>query len=250
VKLNQARKTGATRFFECGRIFREVDGVVYELASVAFVMINDPRQRTWRTREKADFFLSRRHVEVLARMAGIDLAAEEFRPVTGTNSAWQEGHSAAAGDLSRGFEVRMGLLSPFLLKANDIEGEAVAGVFEVLPEHFEKATGETLRFKPFSLFPAAERDLALVIPQEVPAERARRDLQSAAEKAVGGKFAVEKVEPFDVYQGKGLPEGHKSVAFALTFRATDRTLTDEEVNQVFGAVQKAITTETEFAIRQ
>ena len=41
---------------------------------------------------------------------------------------------------------------------------------------------------------------------------------------------MESVAPFDVYQGKGLPEGKKSLAFTLVFRATDRTLTDDEVN--------------------
>jgi phenylalanyl-tRNA synthetase beta chain len=42
---------------------------------------------------------------------------------------------------------------------------------------------------------------------------------------------------FDVYTGKGVPEGQKSLAFALTFRAADRTLTDDEVNAAFNKVQ-------------
>jgi phenylalanyl-tRNA synthetase beta chain len=48
------------------------------------------------------------------------------------------------------------------------------------------------------------------------------------------------VELFDVYRGKGLPDGSKSLAFALTFRAGDRTLTDDEVAKVFAAVQREV----------
>jgi len=47
---------------------------------------------------------------------------------------------------------------------------------------------------------------------------------------------LEKLELFDVYEGKGIPEGKKSVAFSLTFRAPDRTLSDEEVNKVLADI--------------
>ena len=47
---------------------------------------------------------------------------------------------------------------------------------------------------------------------------------------------LEKIALFDVYEGKGIPEGKKSVAFSLTFRAPDRTLSDEEVNKILGVI--------------
>lgn len=249
VRLNQARKTGAGGFFECGRVFRDVDGKVSELNAVAFMMVDDEKSRTWMKREKGDFFLAKKHVEILARMAGIDLSNGTFAPVKLNNAAWQDGHSAVAGDfLSQGFEARMGLISPFLLKTYDIEGTAVAGILEFLPEILADEEKPRL-FKPFSLFPAAERDLALLTAKETPAGEVRRELWRIARAATPATFDLEAVEPFDLYEGKGLPEGKKSLAFSLTFRASDRTLTDEEVNGVFQTIQNKIVEETAFTIR-
>ena len=58
--------------------------------------------------------------------------------------------------------------------------------------------------------------------------------------AAGTAFAVEQVEVFDVYEGQGLPENKKSLAFSLVFRAPDRTLTDAEVNTAFNRIQEEI----------
>jgi phenylalanyl-tRNA synthetase beta chain len=55
---------------------------------------------------------------------------------------------------------------------------------------------------------------------------------------------------FDVYQGKGLPEGTKSLAYSLVFRSTDRTLTDEEVNGVFAKIQEELLKTTPYQIRK
>jgi len=58
------------------------------------------------------------------------------------------------------------------------------------------------------------------------------------------------VQPFDVYQGKGLPEGKKSLAFSLVFRAADRTLTDDEVNTVFTKIQDELAKATTYTLRK
>lgn len=76
-----------------------------------------------------------------------------------------------------------------------------------------------------SAFPALHQDLALVVDDEIPAETVRRVVESAA-----GEL-LESVELFDVFRGEQLGDGKKSLAFNLIFRAVDRTLTDEEVNE-------------------
>jgi phenylalanyl-tRNA synthetase beta chain len=55
---------------------------------------------------------------------------------------------------------------------------------------------------------------------------------------------------FDVYQGKGLPEGKKSLAFSLVFRSPTRTLTDDEVNAVLKRIQDQIASATPFQVRK
>jgi phenylalanyl-tRNA synthetase beta chain len=80
------------------------------------------------------------------------------------------------------------------------------------------------RFQDFPTTPASERDLALLVPHAVSAaqvlETARRE----------GGSVLEQVRPIDEYRGKGVPEGTRSIAIRLTFRAPDRTLRDEEVD--------------------
>lgn len=249
LRLNQARKTGATRFFESGRIFRDFDGKVYELDAVAFVILNPEKKQSWMDREKADYYYARKQIEILATFAGIDLANADFVPVQRHHFAWQEGHSAVVGDfVEQGFEARAGLLNPFLLKSYDLEGSVVAGIFEFQPEILPDGK-KPRRFRNFSPFPAAERDLALLVSKETPAGRVRSELTKIAREATPASFAVEAVDPFDVYEGDGLPEGRKSLAFTLAFRAADRTLTDDEVNGVFNRIQERVAQETPFTIR-
>ena len=83
--------------------------------------------------------------------------------------------------------------------------------------------------------PAVELDLALVVPEDVTAERVEQAIRSA-----GGKL-LEGVRLFDVYRGAGVAEGRKSLAFALTYRAADRTLTDEEVAAVHDKLVRKVT---------
>ncbi len=71
-----------------------------------------------------------------------------------------------------------------------------------------------------------------------------------ARAAVGTAFALEAVHVFDVYQGKGLPEGTKSLAYSLVFRAAERTLTDDEVNAVLTQIQAELLKTTPYQIRK
>ena len=80
-------------------------------------------------------------------------------------------------------------------------------------------------------FPASTRDLAFVCPREIPVLRLEREIAAAA-----GKL-LEKITLFDVYEGSQIPDGMKSVAFNLTLRSPERTLTDEEAD---AAVKRAV----------
>ena len=104
--------------------------------------------------------------------------------------------------------------------------------------------GEAVQATGISGYPAANQDVALVVDAAVPAA----DL--AATLAEGAGELLEDVRVFDDYRGTGIEEGKKSLAFALRFRATDRTLTADEASEAreagvalaaerFGAVQRA-----------
>lgn len=248
LRLNQSRGVAVSRLCETGRVFMEHNGQNFECASVAFVIAEDGERR-WLQREVPDFYTVKHHVTALAAAAGVDLANQPLSPTSGVYFGWQEGHAALAGDLSEGWTVRFGLLNLAMVKSLGIEGRVFAGVFAMLPDRLP--TGRVRRrFNDFSLFPAALRDLALVVPETLPAGEVRDRLRQTAGAVAGAAFAVERVDVFDVYQGAGLPEGHKSLAFQLAFRAVDRTLTDQEVNAVFQRIQDELVANTNYRVRK
>jgi phenylalanyl-tRNA synthetase beta chain len=246
--LNQSRGVAATRLFEVGRIFIESNGSNYEGASVAFVIAEDPR-RSWRRREPADFYTAKHHAAALAAAAGVDLEAHRAEPVRGPGFGWQEGHSVSVGSADLGWMARYGLVNLAMLRARGIEGTVLAGFFTIRPERLA-AAAPRLRFRDFSLFPAALRDIALVVDAAASAGDVRAEVAAVAAKAAGTAFAVESVQPFDVYEGKGMPDGKKSIAFSLVFRSPTRTLTDDEVNTVFQAIQDGIEKTTTHRVRK
>jgi phenylalanyl-tRNA synthetase beta chain len=91
---------------------------------------------------------------------------------------------------------------------------------------------QPVQVRPVSTYPLAKEDIALVVDREVPAARVEQVVRQAA-----GPLA-EDVTLFDIYDGDQVPEGYRSLAFALRLRAPDHTLTAEESAQVRHAVVK------------
>ncbi len=100
------------------------------------------------------------------------------------------------------------------------------------------------RYQRISRFPAVLEDIALVVDAEVPAQAVEDVIRAA-----GGEL-LRKVELFDLYQGPPIPPGKKSLAFALTFQAEDRSLTEEEVQVLYQRIQQRAATEVGAQPRQ
>jgi phenylalanyl-tRNA synthetase beta chain len=90
------------------------------------------------------------------------------------------------------------------------------------------------RYKALPKFPAVTRDIAMLISEDVTIG----EIESVIGRA--GKELMESMKLFDVYKGKQIPEGMKSVAYSIVYRGEDKTLTDEEVNKVHEKVVKAL----------
>ncbi|MFY9177240.1 MAG: phenylalanine--tRNA ligase subunit beta [Caldicoprobacterales bacterium] len=83
-------------------------------------------------------------------------------------------------------------------------------------------------------YPAIHRDLAIVVSKNVLASNIEKLIRSA-----GGDL-LEKVELFDIYEGSQIPEGHRSLAYSLSYRAADRTLKDEDINPIHDRIVNAL----------
>ncbi len=89
-----------------------------------------------------------------------------------------------------------------------------------------------VKYKKLPRFPQAQRDVALLVDKDVPVA----ELEKTIKKASGD--ILEAIELFDVYVGEQIPEGKKSVAYSIFFRAPDRSLQAEEINKVFSKITK------------
>ena len=125
----------------------------------------------------------------------------------------------------------IGELHPRVLEAFDLGGRAVAMELDMEPV---LAIDLPRRARPVPRFPAVNRDLGVVVAEEVEAAAVLAVIEGA-----GGEL-LESAAAFDEYRGSQLPDGRKSVAFALTFRSPERTLTDAEVDRRLEEIRTAL----------
>ena len=151
-------------------------------------------------------------------------------------------HPRGAGDVIVGNAIvgSFGPLHPDVVDAFDLDGGCF--VLELDLRSLEKAGIRTPKYQPIPMLPAATRDIALVVSDDVEAGTV-----GGAVREVAGDLC-ESVELFDLFRGAGITEGHRSLAFHVIYRdpkaATDpehaRTLTDEEVDKRHAAVVAAV----------
>lgn len=110
-----------------------------------------------------------------------------------------------------------------------IEKEDVYVLEINLDKLLAKKTGK-MKFKEISKYPTISKDLAILIDKNISAD----EISKAIKKSAGSLLT--KTEIFDVYEGKNIPEGKRSIAYSLSFGTNDRTLTDEEINNVMNKV--------------
>ena len=180
---------------------------------------------------RLSFFQFKGAIEALLRELNIKGAS--FAPEK-SNPSYHPGRCAKV--LIDGKEIGVfGTIHPTVAARYGLSGEVLAA--ELQMDALLAAIDPEKLYHPLPKFPASTRDIAVLVDDAVPAA----SMQAAVEKAAGK--LLESVKLFDVYKGKGIPEGKKSVAYSLSLRAPDRTLTDEECDKAMRAAISALETE-------
>ena len=223
LAANLNRKHSRVRVFEIARVFhKQVDGSVQQPEVIAGLAHGSRVGEQWGSKaDRVDFYDVKADVEALLypRVA-------EYRKAA--HSAFHPGRCAEV--LLDGAVVGvLGELHPQWVQAYGLTNAPV--LFELAVEAVEQVG--RVKLAAVSKFQPVRRDLALVVAEDVNAAA----IQSAMQ-AVAAEF-VRELALFDVYRGKGVDEGKKSLAFRIVLQAADRTLVDEEVEQALAAMLAA-----------
>jgi len=127
----------------------------------------------------------------------------------------------------------------------------IAGQYDLDPNtylyEFEYAAvqdGVLVQFQELSRYPSIRRDLAVVVDEDVPAVKLKREIQRVAGERLKGLII------FDVYQGVGIETGRKSIAFGLILQDSSRTLTDDDVELIVSRVTDGLNKKFGAALRE
>ena len=241
LSYNRGHNDGGFRLFELGRAFIPQDTGLPREQEVAAGVMSGPRyDANWLgSSEPLDFFDLSGTLSAALERLGIATSLESHEhPMFHPGRCARVTAGAGAGGAA---EVGViGELHPDIRDAFDLGTDPVV-YFEVRVDDLLEAGPDGGRFQSLSRFPAANRDLALVVPSDVPAAR----VQGLIERV----RLVERAELFDVYAGENLPEGTRSLAFRIRFRAPDRTLTADDVNRAVNGLTRALEREAGATVR-
>ena len=233
-QYNLEQGNGVLNGFEIGRVFwREEEGLA-EADSVAGIFGGDPTQGKWVRAGRESpitWYEAKGVLESVFQRLGLSVEYQpnrqddRFHPGR-TASLWFQGKSLGL----------FGQLHPLLRNERGLPDAIYAFEldFDVLLDALDQDENLIPRFHPYSTYPASDRDIAFFAPVKVSVAEIERVTQKA-----GGQL-LESVQLFDEYQGENVPEGKRSLAFRLVYRASDRTLTDEEVEPVHQTVREAL----------
>lgn len=226
---NLARKNDDVALFEVGSVFfpkaLPVTELPDEVVKIAGAITGRRNAQGWnQTNDMVDFYDAKGIIEELLA----NLRVTRYTVEAGTHYAMHPGKTAL---FKKGRDViaTVGEVHPAVLSAYGITKPVY--IFELDATTVMKYMAKDLKYKALPKYPATSRDLAMLVDVDINAA----DIEKAMTKAAGQNLT--QITLFDVYTGKQVEEGKKSLAFSLTFQSNDKTLTDAEIDP---AIEKIV----------
>ena len=237
---NQARGIGHIRLFELGAQFLSGQPGA-QISVAAGIRAGEPPRHWMKSSVRPDVFAAK--FDALSALEAIWPGAQSV-PVKAAAAPWY--HPGRSGTVAAGPKplAFFGELHPRIIAAFDLKGPVSA--FEVfldaIPAARSRVSKARARLDVSDLMPL-ERDFAFVVESRVSADQVVRAARGADRKM------IEAVELFDVYDGKTLPEGKKSLAISVTIQPRERTLTDAEIEEIAQKVVNSVVKATGAVLR-
>jgi len=238
-KKNVNNGSDDLKLFEMGRIFfqRKTGELPHEKNILAGLLTGNINEELWDSKETADFFDLKGCLENIF----LDLKITNYGYRSDNNEPFlHPGKSCSIylNDLPIGY---LGCLHPKILEKMDINNNAY--VFEINMDILAENLGPCIVYNEISKFPAVTRDVAFVIPAVLEGGKLLEIVLNQHEDL------LENVVIFDIYHGKEIPAGKKSIGLRFSYRAADHTLTDVEANSIHGRIVRNIVQLTNAKIR-
>lgn len=232
---NRKRQQTRLKIFELGLNFIKQTDELFQETYLAGLLTGEHLPHQWGSPpRRLDFYDVKADVEALIAPTGVTASFQAQ-----THPALHPGQSA---QISLNGQVAgwLGALHPAILRELDLD----EGVYLYELRLDCLARSRVPQFHEISRFPAIQRDIALVVDATLPAQMLCRHVAEAAAEY------LQDLRLFDIYQGKGVDLGKKSIALGLTLQAPSRTLTDEEVDALMARVVKKLNNELGATLRK
>lgn len=224
IVTNQSKKNKNVGLFDISRVYRNVNNQIENG--------NVPEEDTIVTigmyGDNIDFYVLKGLVEKILTVSSVlryDVVSERC------NNSYHPGKTANI-KVGKDIIATLGEIHPEVAENYGLKGDVY--VAEIWLEKLVKYGKMNKKYTEVAKYPAVERDIAMVIDENVEVGSIERAIQKK------GKKILEEIQLFDVYRNEKLGENKKSVAYALKFRSKDRTLTDEEINETMNEIIKEL----------
>jgi len=219
------------KIFEIGKVFHPREGreLPEERDRIGALLTGRRYEDRWHfTSVQSDFFDLKGCLEGV--LEGLGIREGDFR-VRSLEPFLHPGRSCDLfhGDLRLGF---LGEVHPDVLSRLDLKSRAM--VFELDVEALSTIASRELKFRGVPRYPSSSRDVAFLVNAGITSGDMIRWAAGNEEEL------LEKIYVFDVYAGQGIPEGMKSLGLRFSYRAPDRTLTDQEIHEVHSRIMERI----------
>ncbi|MBO0349424.1 phenylalanine--tRNA ligase subunit beta, partial [Phormidium pseudopriestleyi FRX01] len=243
-QYNLAQGNGPLNGFELGRTFWKDSAGLKEQEAVAGILGGDSTVGRWvrsGREQPMSWYEAKGILESVCDRLGLEIS---YRPESAAYpTLLHPGRTASLWLQDRAVGV-FGQLHPQLRQDRELPDEVYIFQMELQPI-LDILTKDTFgrKFSAYSSYPSSDRDLAFYAPVEV----AVGDLTGVMSQSAGS--LLESVQLFDDYRGQNVPEGQRSLAFRLVYRASDRTLTDDEIEPAHQKVRDALVSQFAVSLR-
>jgi phenylalanyl-tRNA synthetase beta chain len=228
IEKNQ-RQLGEIRIFELGKIFRPTREEKRQLAGLIF---------------RGDFYQLKGIVDFLLNSLGVSsIFYDEYKPTPEESkiSFWHPKKCAEIkiDNKEIGF---LGEISPKITDKLEVKDRVV--LFDIDFDKLSQFVSEEQEFQPISRFPAAVRDIAVLVPRNIKVVEVLNKIN-----AVGGSL-IRDIDLFDIYEGAELPRGRKNLAFHIIYQAENKTLSAKEIDEIQNKIIKVLERNPSWQVRK